>query len=280
MINIMIMDDYEFDFKSYSTKAKSYYQELLNEQGDDEKVFQKFFERNTSFLPGSHSEFGQAMSGHDPIHGCLISQPKIRGLNTRVPDFMWLSYDSVVFSPVLIEIEAPNKRLFNSDGTPTSNFTRAKNQLDEWRAHLSRPLNQLNFYEDYDIDLETRKLNFEPFYILIYGRRSEVKGNEFLTSKKRSLIDKSSQQRLISFDRLGPNEVDSQFSCGYVKERKIKLIALGQGVLLDDYESEYLANCDNTKDAIDEMMFTPDDRKTYLLENIEPFIERWKRGNV
>lgn len=270
------MDNYNFDFETYSKNATEHFENLLNNYGDDEKIFQNFFERNVSFMPGAHSAFGQNMSGHDPIHNCLISQPKIRGLNTRLPDFMWLSYDSSVFSPVLIEIEAPNKKCFNKDGSPTEKFTKAKNQLDEWCAHLSKAENQLNFYEDFDIDKDTRRLIFEPFYLLIYGRRKEFEGNELLTRKRRTLLDRSRQQILMSFDRLCPNEIDSEFSCCYVKERKLELIALGQATKLDWF-SDHLIHFNNVSKGIDQMMFTPESRKIYLKENYENHIKELKK---
>ena len=266
------MDEFKFDFSSYRDNSINHYHDLLENNPTDEKCFQKFFERNLSFIPGAHSAFGQSMSGHDPIHDCLISQPKIRGLNTRIPDFMWLSYDSSVFSPVLIEIEAPSKKLFNKDGSPTSDFTKAKNQLDEWAAHLSKPENQLNFFEDFDIDQDTRRLHFEPFYILIYGRRSEFDGNEILTRKRRTLVDKSTQQILMSFDRLCPNEIDVRFSCCYMRERQLNLIALGQKVKLDG-SADYLTNLQNLQNGIDEMMFTSDERTDYLKANINEHIK-------
>ncbi|MBX3255384.1 MAG: DUF4263 domain-containing protein [Chitinophagaceae bacterium] len=266
------MDDYILNFKKYSSESLKYYKELLLKNDSDEKAFQHFFERNVSFIPGAHSEFGQARTGHDPIHGCLISQPKIRGLNTRIPDFMWLSYDSIVFSPVLIEIESPSKKLYNKDGSPTSHFVKAKNQLDEWRSHLSKVENQLNFYEDFDIDIETRRLDFEPFYILIYGRRSEYHGDEVLTKKRKTLVDKSSQQRLMSFDRLSPSEAVTELSCCYTKERKLQIISLGQGVALD-ITCDYLTKCHNVENGIDEMMFVGKRRINYLKKNINNFLK-------
>lgn len=120
------------DSKIYARKATKELDSLLVKFHLDESKFQEFFERNPHFLPGSRDEFsGVGGSGHQPHLLCLITQPKISGIINRQPDFMWLASDSVYFSPVILEIEAPSKNYFKADGTPSRYFTQAVHQLQE-----------------------------------------------------------------------------------------------------------------------------------------------------
>lgn len=114
------------------------YQILLKNHGNDEDKFQEFFEKNPGFIPGAFNMFGE--SGHGSLRLALISQPKIAGLFDRFADFMWLAKDSMNFNPIIVEIEAPNKKLFTKNGTPHSDFTKAKNQLTEWKTLIDLQL--------------------------------------------------------------------------------------------------------------------------------------------
>jgi hypothetical protein len=106
------------DEEDYYNLVSTEFQRLLVDATDDEKQFQTFFERNPCYLPGARGEFDFGPSGHGPHLEALITQPKLDGLVTRNPDFLWFAYDSIVLNPILIEIEAPGKKYFNQDGTP------------------------------------------------------------------------------------------------------------------------------------------------------------------
>jgi hypothetical protein len=69
--------------------------------------------------------------------------------------------------------------MFQKDGTPTAEFTQAKNQLSEWKVWFGKPENQMAFVRDYALPFPRLKL--EPQYVLIYGRRAEYEGDEHLT---------------------------------------------------------------------------------------------------
>lgn len=135
------MDEYVIDKSIEFNKLlnNSYY----------EKDFQKFFEQNPSFLPGARTPGGN--SGHYPLHCALITQPELRGLKTKFPDFMWVATHSAGWFPTLIEIERPSKKLFKSDGVPSADFTQAKNQLEQWRSWFNKPSNVLLFMEMYQV---------------------------------------------------------------------------------------------------------------------------------
>lgn len=151
----------------YSKISLKEYRNLLETASDDETAFQHFFEENPSFVPGAFELFGS--SGHYPYTQSLITQPKLDGgIFNRVPDFIWLAQDSLSFTPVLIEIEKPNKRTFTNAAIQSSDFTQALGQLQEWMSLLSIPENILQFYRCFDIPEWMKKKKFAPQYGLIY----------------------------------------------------------------------------------------------------------------
>jgi hypothetical protein len=93
--------------------ASRWRQLIDSDESTDERLVQSFLERHPSLLPGSHSVDGS--SGHWPFPFAVISQPKLPGLSTRIPDFMWIASDSASVYPILIEIETPHKRWFHTN---------------------------------------------------------------------------------------------------------------------------------------------------------------------
>lgn len=197
MTTDQLIDDINSDYK-YREAVTADFLKTLEIRGDNEPAIQDFLEKNPSLVPGAYSMSGE--SGHSPLHMTLVATPTITGLFDRVPDFMWLAKDSLNFNPVLIEIEAPNKRMFRKNGIPTSEFTSARNQITEWKSILQVPENKLIFYNAFSIPQYWRKLKFEPHYVLIYGRRSEYENNAVLTQKRSNIMGPS--EHVISFDRL------------------------------------------------------------------------------
>ena len=133
----------------YYKKVLEQLEGLLQNSPEDETVFQDFFEKNPCMVPGCRDEYSSIghPSGHGPHLDTLISQPNITGIIKRKPDFMWIAYDSDVLIPVIVEIEAPGKKIFTKGDKPTAHFSAARHQLDEWRSILSRPENRVRFYE-------------------------------------------------------------------------------------------------------------------------------------
>lgn len=134
---------------TYVLLAQREYDTLLENYPDDEKVFQEFFERNPSFIPGAFEL--RELSGHLPHLQCLISQPEIGTTYTRKPDFLWLSQDSLTFVPVFIEIEKPSKKTFTKSGQTSADFTQAMDQILEWKSILNTPENQIAFFKKYNL---------------------------------------------------------------------------------------------------------------------------------
>lgn len=196
----------------YESISNEKYNTLLKEKSDDESTFQKFFERNPSFLPGAFEL--RELSGHLPHLHCLISQPEIGSTYTKKPDFLWLSQDSLTFVPVFIEIEKPSKKMFTQTGRPSADFTQAIDQIIEWKSILNQPENQLAFFKKYNLPLELTNKIFKPQFILIYGRRAEYEGNENLTRKRSEL--QSNDLAIMSYDRLSPRYDSRNMLCAHV----------------------------------------------------------------
>jgi len=187
------------DFTQYATVTAQIYSDLLA-TATEERQLQEFFEHNPCFLPGSSSP-----GSHGPLYDMLISQPRLPGLSSHAPDFMWITSHSARWFPTLIEIEHPAKRLFTKAGIPTSDFTQAHSQLIAWRSWFSEPSNVDKFIADYAIPEDIRRGRIvEPRFLLIYGRRREFEKDTQLSKFRASLMT-SPDEELISFDRLSPS---------------------------------------------------------------------------
>ncbi len=258
------------DSESYRQKVMRDFQRILKENGDNEKIFQDFFEQNPSLVPGSKSEFEMYGSGHGPLFSSLITQPKIEGLKERIPDFLWLSYDSVCFCPVFIEIEAPNKKYFNQDGSFTSDFNKAREQLIEWKTILGKPLNIEKFKSDFNIPREESELYFDPYFVLIYGRREEFENNRWKRDK-RSQIMGDNRLILMSYDRIEPKYLNKNYLCCEVKSGDYYAKYLTPTFKVGPYSYDLL-KINNIENAIKNMVYTSEERKRFLLERIPYWI--------
>jgi hypothetical protein len=258
--------------ETYIDTIKVEFHRLLKDEAENENSFQVFFEQNPSYLPGAKGALFSGHSGHGPHLNTLITQPKLSGLAYRNPDFVWFAYDSVGFSPFFIEIEAPHKKYFNQDGTPTSNFTKARNQLDEWEAILSQPENILKFFTDFQIPQDLRSLHFEPHYILIYGRRSEYENKPFLKQKRGTLLPRTSRKYLMSYDRLEPQFLNSNFICCKVKEGRYIAKCLAPTFKLSVF-ADNLLEVEDLETAVDNMAFTTQERKKFLKNKLPHLLE-------
>lgn len=253
-----------YPWSLYETNSYNEYVELLKEKSNDENAFQKFFERNPCFLPGAFEL--RNLSGHLPHLQCLISQPEIGASHIRKPDFLWLSQDSLTFVPVFIEIERPSKKNFTQAGKTSADFTQAMDQIFEWKAILNKPENQLAFFQKFNLPKYLTNKEFKPQFILIYGRREEYEGNEFLTSKRYEL--QSDDITIMSYDRLSPQYDSRNMLCAQVSNTtgntQYKIITIPptfefNAALASNY-CEYV----NFMDAIDKMEYTTQQRKDFL----------------
>lgn len=247
----------------YAKESYAEYQTLLDTASNNERTFQKFFEENPSYVPGAFELFGT--SGHYPFSQSLISQPEIYGTPfRRIPDFIWLAQDSLYFTPILIEIERPNKKTFTEAGVQTADFSQALGQISEWKAILSEPENVLNFYKSFNIPDQMREKTFQPQFALIYGRRSEFEGHPFLLKKRAQLVQ--DKVALISFDRLHPDPQCADLLCTKLSQREYKVQTIPPTFRYSPVTAENLVIVKGFQDAIATMKQTSSERKSFLSE--------------
>lgn len=191
-------------WEKYASWLSSEWSDLLD-SGDslDERPFRQFLARHPCLLPGGDGG-GESFGGH---HGAwnetAIAEPTIPGLSKRFPDFMWLTKSSDEIIPVLIEIEAPGKPWFNSDGKRSAKLAQAQDQLAEWQATLDNPNNRQQLGELYDFPRRwTHTHTLAPRYMLIYGRRAEFEDEPALNQKRAKI--RGANTELMTFDRLRP----------------------------------------------------------------------------
>lgn len=199
-------------WEEYSCLIKSEWNDLLNRQPTPlENEIQNFLEKHPCMIPGAHNMFG-GESGHPPILHAVISQPVMPTYGGYIPDFMWLSTNSDCVEPVFIEIESPKKKWFTKAGTFTQNFQQALDQIDNWKAYLNEPTNEMKFKEFYGLDqYPYNQRAFTPSFVLIYGRREEATLNPH-NNKKRHY--KGGEKVVtMTFDRLSPKYENHQYVC-------------------------------------------------------------------
>ncbi len=259
----------EIEWEKYRTESIEEYHALLSTCGDCEKEFQDFLEKNPSYVPGALSLFGQ--SGHYPFMDTLISQPEIGITFTRKPDFLWLAQDSLTFSPVFIEIEKPNKKMFTDGGIPNADFNQALNQIDEWRYLLKDSDNIRAFYKSFSIPLHLQEKIFNPQFLLIFGRRDEYGENPKLSGVR------ASKQRdnvaIMSFDRLKPLYDYKQFTSCKMSQGKYRVLHIPPTFRYRADLVDTLKQYVDFQSAISLMEKTSEDRKKFLLERFSYWVD-------
>ena len=258
----------------YAEWCTDKFRELLCSDPDEREV-QEFLEKHPWLVPG-HSTPGSP-SGHFPLHCSLIAQPKLPGQHVRFPDFMWIATHSGAWFPTLIEIEKPSKRIYNKDGTPSSHFSQARNQLNQWRSWFTSDANVAQFKEMYGIPDFMLRRHMVLHMILIYGRRSELSDRPELARQRGSLL--SGDEELMSFDRLlGPSYIDTS------KRYAVTVRAMGDGRYRAKYVppvfdlgptlAERLLMIDGLEEAIEQNPDISNERKMFLQQRI-PYWKKW-----
>jgi hypothetical protein len=257
--------------EDYVSICNDGYRALLEKDPEEHEV-QDFLERHPSLVPG-HSTPG-ARSGHPPLHCSLIAQPKLYGLDRYIPDFMWISTHSGSWYPTLIEIEKPGKKIFNKDGTPSSNFTRARNQLNQWRSWFNSPSNQQQFLEQYGIPDYMRMRTMQLHMILIYGRRSEFANDHRLTQQRGTLLP-GTDEELMSFDGLqADGDITQALTVKAVGHGRYHAITVPPVFTTGPHLASRLVSIDGMGEAIDKTPNIPPDRKAFLKRRI-PYWRNW-----
>lgn len=261
------------NWEYYEKKVLEDYRLLLKNEPTDEDVFQDFFEKNPAMLPGAFGFFGE--SSHLPYNNALITQPVLQGLETKVPDFLWIASDSLNIYPVFIEIEAPSKKWFNKDGTSTAKYTQALSQIQDWKTWYSNPAHQSIFHQFYDFDKEIIDgKSVKPLYVLIFGLRKEFEGKPNLI-KKRAQLNKE-DEIFMTYDRLTPNIKARNIITCKVKNREYIAKYVSPTFRLGPAIAEELNRISNKKEAILNSDIN-EERKNFLISRIE-YWERYGKS--
>jgi len=236
-------------------------------------------ERNPMLLPGARTP--SVKSGHYPLHCAAISQPRLPGLSSKIPDFMWIATHSLTWYPTLIEIKSPTKRIFTKDGIPSAEFNQARNQLAQWRTWFSMAENVQQFIKSYGIpDYLTSGRQMQLHTILIYGRRSEVENDPALSKHRGSLLNASSEE-LMSFDRL---EVEADLvdaiTVRAIDSGKYRALAVPPLFRLTPGIADRLLAIENIEECLKETPMISEERRSFLLSRL-PYWRDWaKRKDI
>ena len=259
----------------YIKKCQQEWSRLLD-SFPDERAVQLFLEQNPILLPGAWTP--GTKSGHYPLRCAVISQPKLPGLKSKIPDFMWISSHSLMWYPALIEIEKPSKRIFKSNGAPSAEFTQARNQLAEWRTWFSKPENVQNFITSYGIPDNFRLgRQMQLHLILVYGRREEFQNSPELAEKRGSLLT-GTDEELMSFDRLSPDrDLDQAITIHATGSGQYKAVHVPPTFCLGPKLADRLEVIRDIENALKKTPMISDKRRKFLISRI-PYWQTWARN--
>lgn len=250
----------EVQWAEYYSEAMDQYSDLLKEPDNSEKAFQEFFEKNPAFVPGALGI--NCFGGHDPYMDALISQPELGTVVRRKPDFLWLAQNSLKFTPVFVEIERPDKKMFTKDGIPNSKFNQAMHQIHEWQGILNNAVNRQAFYKAFSIPADMQEKEFEPQFVLVYGRREEYENDSHLQNIRAS--NESAGVHIMSFDRLAAVFQYKQFVSCRVEQGKYRVLHIPPTFRYQADRVDILARYEGFKNAINRMEGISEDRKQFL----------------
>lgn len=257
----------------YVRITKDEYQELLRNQSNSEEMFQEFFERNPAYLPGGFDiDDG---SGHGPYLLSVVTKPSLQGIFERIPDFVWFSSYSGVFHPILIEIEAPAKRIFNQDNTTTKEFNQAVHQLRCWKIWMDEAEHKSIFMKKFRLEGTHLVHNkFLPKYLLIYGRRDEFYHDTMRKKLREESID--SNQKIRSYDGLTPS-----YKCRYcfivkITENGYEAVQVSPTIELGSMNADAYAFINGKEEAVKKNKYMSDERKKFLIERFK-YWDDWSK---
>lgn len=258
-------------WEDYEKKLKVEWNSLLESKPSEPNV-QTFLEKHPCLLPGPFTMDGK--SGHYPFPDAVISKPPLSGIGDRIPDFMWLSTDSLELQPVLIEIEQPDKKWFTKTGNPTSKFTQAHNQLAQWKAWFAEPENQLCFYGNFQIPPYLRARTLKVSCVLIYGRRNEYQDNSRLNRIRAKLA--TDNEYLMSYDRLAPSADARELFTVKKCSDGYRAIAYPPTYVLSSNLANNYSLVNGKEETIDNCEWMSPERKEFIKSRL-PYWEKWAK---
>lgn len=268
----------------YSDQVLSDWYSLLSQDPEENEV-QRFLELHPSMIPGGSGDIGPG--GH---HGSELSAvfrlPNLTGSGRAFqPDFMWVTRSTSLITPILIEIEKPSKRWYKKDGRPTSDFTEAHDQLNDWRSWFARDGNKALFREKFLIlgeRYEDRSL--EPQYVLVYGRKSEF-GIEGGHANPRGMRYKRDQQRradesFMTFDSLRPRFDHSNSVTLTMTVEGPKIYAFSPVYGTGTHTGKGALLLGDPHDALDRSVMMSEERRVYLAKRWSYWQQQERQWNA
>ena len=259
-------------FDDYLDSCAQGYRELLSENPDEPSV-QGHLEKHPCLVPG-HSKSITTVGVHPYLS--LITQPRLPAHPTFVPDFMWISGNSLAWSPTLIEIEAPHKKLFTRRGNTYAAFNQARDQLSDWRSWLDDSANVQPFINHFGVPDHLRRLALRHQRVLIFGRRAEFADNPLLSRKRAFLLE---SDELISFDRLSADRsLMDAITVRATGHGRYKAVWIPEVFGLGPSSADRLLVVEGIPDAIDRNPNIAHERSVFLKERIS-YWQEWARGS-
>ncbi len=197
---------------SYYKEIKKQFSGLIEEEKKslvfNENKIHKFIEDNPTCILAS--VMNGMVENYNIYGSSIFSKIPIGGWERRVPDFILITYNSVEITFNLIEIEAPNRKIFTGANDFTSEFNHSYTQLEDWKRLFPSNSTEMvdkmvvSCFSDLGVFDGTRAINAK--YILVYGSSDEYNGIQL---KKHRLNQKFSNSEFyfISYDRLIRNFV-------------------------------------------------------------------------
>ncbi|MBA4150646.1 MAG: DUF4263 domain-containing protein [Verrucomicrobia bacterium] len=263
-------------WEQYEKLVNQEFLNLLNAPQSSEADFQALFERHPCLLPETDKIF-DGQGGHGPFPGTLISQPRLAGLSSKIPDFLWIVRNSAYVYAVLIEIEDPKKQWATTSGQPTHQLTQARDQIADWRAWFNDPVKANMFQQDYRIPADwVRSRTLRQKYVLIYGRRNDPSLIE-IVNKKRGSWEREDECHM-TYDRLVPNRNLSYFPCSRLDQAGYYAITIPPTLKLGPMFADYGRMIRDKAQAISNNAYLSPERKKFLLERWNYWDEWALRG--
>lgn len=250
------------DWEDYQRATAAEFKSLLD-SGAGEKHMQAFLEQHPPMVPGAFPAF----SGHGAWPYGLITQPPLKGFGHRIPDFMWITRNSGVVQPVLIEIEDPAKRWLagRDDRRPSHQLTQALNQIRQWSEWIED--NEDVFFKAFGIPPEWRQRSFRPLYFLIYGRKEEnpreiAKLRQYLHDEKRNLY-------LLTYDHLSPNRDHDSYLCIRGDgQGRYQAVAMPPTTKMHPNDPESWMCVSGRQEVIEAQELITEERKRFLIDHV------------
>ncbi len=259
---------------TYAALVSAAYDKLLAQDPLPERDVQRFLEQHPAMVPfpADFAGGGGGVRGHHgSLHSALFTQPPLPGIERPVPDFMRILRDSGGIHPVLIEIEAPNRRVVNKDGYANAHFTHALGQLAEWRDWFEDSAHQQAFRELYRIPDRWVFRRISPQFLLVYGRRAELDAPQ-VHAQRNGLLPANTG--VMSFDRLAPSMAGRREITIRVSRRRFHAVAISPTLEVGPRNAEDLAAIDGKVPALRRSAMLTSKRRELLSERL-PFWDNW-----